>query len=450
MPVRRGGSWPFGWLRWCRARADLAWNSVYQVQSSTALLRGHRRLLSRGRRLPVSRTVVLLGVVSLLTDVSAEMVSTVLPLYLVYTLGFTPLQYGVVDGVYQGASSLVRLGAGFGADRWRRHKEVATLGYGISAACKLGLVLVGTSFSAIGALVLLDRTGKGVRTAPRDAMISLSASPATLGTAFGVHRALDTTGAMLGPLAAFGLLALAPLAFESVFLVSFCVALVGVGILVLLVDGPRHAPAASGAREPAPSLREAARLLRVPGFARLLVVGSLLGLATLSDGFLYLALERRVDFEPTVFPLLFVGTAVVYMLLAVPAGRLADRVGRGRVFLGGYALLVLLYGVILLPSAGWWALPLALGLLGVYYAATDGVLMALGSGLTPPALRSTSLALLGTATSVARLLASVVFGALWVTIGMEAAVVCFGVVLVAGVLVSGATLGRGREAVARA
>ena len=328
---------------------------VYQVENSAALLTGHRRLLSRGRRTPrVSRTVVLLGLVSLLTDVSAEMVSTILPLYLVYTLGFTPLQYGLVDGVYQGASALVRLVSGFTADRSRRHKEVATVGYGLSAVCKLGLVLAGGAFSAIGALVLLDRTGKGIRTAPRDAMISLSSSPATLGTAFGVHRALDTTGAMLGPLVAFGLLAMAPLAFDSVFMVSFCVAVVGVALLVLFVDGRPDQQQGEPALEsvPPPSLAEAGRLLRVPGFARLILVGSVLGLATLSDGFLYLALEKRVDFEPSVFPLLFVGTALVYMLLAVPMGRLADRIGRGRVFVGGYALLALLYGVILMPTVG--------------------------------------------------------------------------------------------------
>ncbi len=283
---------------------------------------------------------MLLGLVSLLTDLSAEMVSTILPLYLVYTLGFTPLQYGVVDGMYQGASALVRLISGFTADRWGRHKEVATVGYGLSAVCKLGLVVVGGAFSAIGAIVLLDRTGKGIRTAPRDAMISLSTSPGSLGAAFGVHRALDTTGAMLGPLVAFGLLAVAPLAFHTVFTVSFCVALVGVALLVLFVDDrPAAAAATAGAGDPAlrPSLAEAARLVRVPGFTPLLVVGSVLGLATLSDGFLYLALEQRVDFQPSVFPLLFVGTALVYMLLAVPAGRLADRVGRGRVFVCGYA-----------------------------------------------------------------------------------------------------------------
>jgi MFS family permease len=374
------------------------------------------------------------------------MVATVLPLYLVYTLGFSPLMYGVVDGLYQGASALVRIVSGFAGDRRGRHKEVAGIGYGLSAACKLGLAVVGSSFSAIGVLVLLDRTGKGIRTAPRDALISLSAGSATLGTAFGVHRALDTTGAMLGPLVAFGLLAVAPLAFESVFLVSFCVALVGVALLVLFVDGGSEPHRADGP----PSLRDAGRLLREPGFVRLLAVGSVLGLATLSDGFLYLVLERRVDFDPTVFPLLFVGTALVYMLLAVPAGRLADRVGRAPVFLGGYVLLALLYGLILIPSAGLWALPLALCLLGVYYAATDGVLMALGSALTPPALRGTSLALLGTATSVARLLASVIFGALWVAVGVEQAIVCMGIALVAGLGLSALMLPRRLEATAGA
>ena len=138
-------------------------------------------------------------------------------------------------------------------------------------------------------------------------------------------------------------------------------ALVGVAVLACSWTDAPSGPRRAAAAEPPPSLREAGRLLRVPGFARLLVVGSVLGLATLSDGFLYLALERQVDFEPTVFPLLFVGTAAVYMLLAVPAGGSPTGSGRGKVFLGGYALLVLLYGVLLLPAAGWWAVPLGAG-----------------------------------------------------------------------------------------
>jgi len=151
---------------------------MYQVQDSSAFLRARQGLASRGGRMPrVSRTVVLLGVVSMLTDISSEMVAAVLPLYLVYSLGFTPLQYGVVDGLYQGASALVRLASGFTGDRLRRHKEVATTGYGLSAVCKLGLLAVGSAWGAVGAIILLDRTGKGIRTAPRDALISLNSRP---------------------------------------------------------------------------------------------------------------------------------------------------------------------------------------------------------------------------------------------------------------------------------
>src|SRR5439155_5389271 len=132
----------------------------------------------------------------------------------------------------------------------------------------------------------LDRTGKGIRTAPRDALISLSTPREQLGTAFGVHRALDTTGAMLGPLLAFALLAVAPGRFDTVFVVSFCVALVGLGILTLFVEKPSRTerPAPTPA-EPSPSLRAAWGLLAAPRFRVLMVAGSLLGLATMSDGF---------------------------------------------------------------------------------------------------------------------------------------------------------------------
>jgi MFS family permease len=421
---------------------------MYKVETSTALLRGGRGLISRRARTQrVSRTVVLLGVVSMLTDISSEMVAAVLPLYLVYSLGFTPLQFGIVDGLYQGASAIVRIVSGFTADRSRKHKEVATVGYGLSAFCKLALVVAGSAWGAIGAIVLLDRTGKGIRTAPRDAMISLSSDERRLATAFGVHRAMDTTGAMIGPLAAFGLLALAPLAFDSIFIVSFCVAIVGLAVLVLFVQNPPVAATAAGAAPaPAPSLRDAAQLFRVPGFRTLLAVGSALGLATLSDAFLYIALEQRIDFPASVFPILFVGTAAVYMLLAVPMGRLADRIGRGRVFVTGYVLLLLVYGILLLPSPGVWVLAPALALFGTYYAATDGVLMALASTLSPPELRGTSLAVVGTATSVARLLASVLFGALWVAAGMSAAVVVFGIALLAALAAAAVLVVRGRLA----
>ena len=411
------------------------WWGVYQVSNSAAVLRGHRRLLA-GRRsgTRVNRTVVLLGLTSLLTDISSEMVLTVLPLYLVYVGGFSPLAFGLIDGIYNGAAAIVRLAGGYIGDRWSRHKEVAATGYGISAVCKLLLLTVGTAVSAIGAVVLLDRAGKGIRTAPRDAMISLATPKEELGTAFGVHRAMDTTGAMLGPLLAFGLLALAPLAFHSVFLVSFCIAIIGVAVLVLFVR-PRSAAVDSGEPAPAPTLKGAFGLLRIARYRALLIAAGALSLATASDAFVFLVLQEELDLGASLFPLLFVGSAGTYMVLAVPMGRLADRLGRGRVLLGGYGLLLAVYLTLLSPASGWIMLAAALGLLGAYYAATDGVLMALGSAVVPETLRGSGLALLGTTVSIARLVASVAFGALWTVLGADAALACFaGALAVAGVV----------------
>ncbi|MCZ4494713.1 MAG: transporter [Conexibacter sp.] len=420
---------------------------MYQVSDSKALLRGHRRLLA-ARSTPagarVSRTVVLLGLTSLITDISSEMVVTVLPLYLVAIGGFSPLAFGFIDGLYNGATALMGLASGMIGDRFRRHKETAATGYGISAVCKLLLAVVGTGVSAIGAVVLLDRAGKGIRTAPRDAMISLATPRDQLGMAFGVHRAMDTTGAVLGPLLAFALLAAAPLAFHTVFLVSFFLALLGVGVLVLFVE--QRGPVA-GARAPErpPALSGAFALLRLPRYRALMCAGAALSLATASDAFVFLALQKELDLGTSLFPLLFVASSGTYMLLAVPAGRLADRFGRGRVFLAGYALLLGVYLAVLSPLGGWLLLVVALGLLGAYYAATDGVLMALGSTVVPEEVRGSGLALLGTATSIARLVASVAFGALWTLWTLNGAFIAFGAALVVATALAGFLLVRAPE-----
>lgn len=383
----------------------------------------------------VSRNVVNLGLTSLFTDVSSEMISTILPLYLVFALRMTTFQLGVADGVYQGASALMRLVSGVAADRGGRHKEVALAGYGLSAICKLGMLAAGGAFGPLVGVILADRTGKGIRTAPRDALISLSSPRDRLGVAFGVHRALDTAGALIGPLVAFGLLTALPGRFDVIFVVSFCFAAIGVAVLAVLVEGRRSdAPAAERF-----SLRPALGLLRLRRFRLLVVAGSGLGLVTIADAFIYLALQRRVDFPPTFLPLLYVLTSVVYLVLAIPAGRLADRVGRGRVLVAGYLALAGVYAAILTSADG---PALVLGsvlLFGAYYACTDGVMSALASGLLPAETRSGGLALLGTGVALANLVGSVTFGALWTTVGLEAAVVVFlaGLVLAGGVLAAG-------------
>jgi MFS family permease len=396
----------------------------------------------------VSRNVLFLGLTSLLTDVSSEMVATILPLYLVLFLGLSPLQFGVVDGMYQGFAALVRIGSGYVADRWQRYKELAVTGYGLSALCKLGLLAAGSAWMALAGVVLVDRTGKGIRTAPRDALISLSTPPAGLATAFGVHRSLDTLGAMLGPVVAFALLARLPEAFDAVFVVSFLFAVLGLGVLVLFVENRPPVDVTKDAPGVAPrtvSLRAAFGLLNVPAYRSLALAGAMLAFCTVSDGFLYLVLQRRLNLNTGLFPLLYVGTSLCYFLLAVPAGRLADRWGRGRVLLAGYALLVPLYVVLLLPDLGFAALALVLLLFGAYYAATDGVLMACASATLGPELRTTGLGLLTTCTTVARLLASVLFGAVWTAWGVEQAIVLFGVGLLLVLGAAAVILARGGQ-----
>ncbi|MGW1060674.1 MFS transporter [Micromonospora rubida] len=357
----------------------------------------------------VPANVLALGMVSMVTDISAEMVTAVLPLYLVLALGLNPLQIGVLDGLHFGVTALVRLAGAHASDRWRHRKLVAASGYGVSALAKLGLLLAGTSVGALGAVITADRAGKGLRTAPRDAMISLSTPPDRLGQAFGVHRAMDTLGAFLGPLAAFGVLAATGGSYDAVFMTSFCVAALGLVLLALYVRDPRTTLAA----EP-PRIGAAVRAIAGdPAFRRICAITVLLSLVTVSDFFIYLLLQKQLAMTPGLFPLLPLGTAAVYLLLAVPLGRLADRRGRVGVFLGGHVALLAAYLLLAGAATGIALLIAVLVLHGTFYAATDGVLMSAAGPLLPETLLASGMAVLQTAQALARLGSSVAFGALW-------------------------------------
>jgi MFS family permease len=355
----------------------------------------------------VSSTVVLLGVVSLLTDVSSEMVASVLPLYLTAAVGLSPVAYGFLDGMYQGVSAFLRIAGGYAGDRGGQPKWVAVLGYGASALSRVAM-LVATGFAAITAVVTVDRLGKGLRTAPRDALIAEASDPKMLGRAFGVHRTLDTIGAAIGPLVAFALLAAVPGSYDSIWVVSFAFAIIGVAVLVLFV--PNLRTAAGTARI---GLRRAFRAVAGRSLRRPLIAAGLLGLLTVGDGFLYLALQERDDFAAVYFPLLYVGTNLAYLALAVPMGRLADRVGRARVLVAGHGALLAAYLLGALPTGGLGLTLVVLMLLGVFYAATDGVLPALISRLVPDEARGSGIAAAQTVVALARFASSVAFGLLW-------------------------------------
>lgn len=378
---------------------------------------GAVRPVAGRRRAAVAPAVFALGAVSLVTDVSSEMVTAVLPLYLVTGLGLSPLGFGLLDGIYNGFSALVRLVGGHLADRGGgRHKWVAGFGYAVSAVCK-PLLLVAHSLTPIGLVLAADRTGKGLRTAPRDALISLSSTPRARGRAFGVHRAMDTAGALLGPLVAFLILRATVDGYDAVFTVSFCVAVLGVLVLVLFV------PAGQSQAVPAerPTLRAAVRLLGRRDLRRITVCALLLGLATVSDSFVYLLLQRRLGVPDRWFALLPLGTAAAFLLLAIPLGRLADRVGRWAVFLAGHGALLVAYGLLLASWHGSGLPYVVLALHGTFYAATDGVLMAAASDGVPEALRSSGLALVQTGQALARFACSLLFGAAWTVWGDRAA-----------------------------
>lgn len=388
----------------------------------------------------LGRNVFVLGVTSLLTDISSEMIASVLPLYLMFHLQVSPLTLGLIDGVQQGGASLARVASGVFSDRARSYRLIAALGYALSAIAKLALPFAGTSSWGLFGATFTDRIGKGIRTSPRDAMISLSAPPERLGAAFGVHRAFDTAGAMLGPVVAFGLLYWLPEAYDVVFVTSFGIALLGVAVVTSFASdaGATTAPRAStlrGLLEP---------ILRSRGYRWLALTAIALGLFTLSDNFVYLSLQRRLAFPTSWIPLFYVATPLIYLLLAVPAGRLADRLGAGKVIATGYAALFGVYALLLcapfvdahLGQHPWLLLSVCIALLGVYYACTDGILMALTSALLEPAQRATGMAIVTTCLGVGKLCAGVAFGATWGTLplGFALGAMALGLLLTLGAL----------------
>ena len=378
-----------------------------------------RRLLGLSGRhgAHVGKNVVLLGLTSMLTDVSSEMVASILPIYLVLAIGLSPAQFGFVDGIAQLAAAFARISSGRIADRWRRNREVAAAGYGLSALCKLLMLAAGTSWGFIAGVLAADKIGKAIRTSPRDALIAQSADPTQLGLAFGVHRALDTAGALLGPAIAFLILVNLPLAYDLVFVASFGFALVGLAVLLCFVRNVA-APSVAAVAEPS-KFASMGRIWRTGGLSKIASLGFVFGLVTVADSFFFLLLQRKMAIEASSFPLLYTLTALSYLVLAVPMGRWADRIGRGRVFLIGHVVLLLATLNLMLMPDGIYLGLVALGLLGAYFACTDGVLMAAASGRLPDESRATGVAMVTTAVAVARLLASMLFGYLWSRTGVE-------------------------------
>lgn len=357
------------------------------------------------------RTVVILGLVSFLNDTASEMITPLLPLFLTATLGAGPAIVGLVEGVAEATASLLKLVSGWLADRGWSARGLVIGGYGLSNGAR-PLIGLATAWSGVLLLRFLDRVGKGVRTAPRDALIAATTDRHLRGQAFGFHRALDNAGAMLGPLFAFALLQ-AGTGMAHVFLVS---AVPGVLLLLLLVFG-LEAPPAIRPLQPVVQLSWRRLDSRVRGLV--LAAGGLAFAAT-PEAFLVLWAHQG-GLAVAWVPLLWAVASGVKALVAWPAGTLSDRYGRLRVVVSGWsARVLLLLGFAFLPDGGGILWGLFLGHAAAL-AFTEGAERALLGDHAPADQRGTVFGLYHLTTGLMALPGAVVFGAVWQGLGMSAA-----------------------------
>jgi MFS family permease len=356
-------------------------------------------------RLP--RNVLMLGLVSFFADVSSEMVYPLVPIFLTTVLGAPVAAVGLIEGIAESTASVLKVFAGWWSDKVGKRLPLTMAGYGFAAAGKLLLALA-FAWPLVLFARFVDRFGKGIRGAPRDALIADSTPPALRGRAFGVHRSMDTAGAVLGPLLALALAALLHDRLRWVFAIAVIPGVLGV-LALLLVREPPH-KAALGSRPPALTLRGLDRRLRL-----FLLVSLIFALGNSSDVFLILR-AKDLGLSTTAVVLAYVVYNFIYMAAATPAGIVSDRVGRRNVFLLGLLIFAAVYAGFALTSRAALVWPL-FAVYGLYIALTDGTGKALITDLAPGGSRATALGVYGTLTGLAALVASLVAGVLWDSVG---------------------------------
>ena len=369
-----------------------------------------RAAQATGRTLP--RAVWALGLTSLLMDTSSELIHGLLPVFLVVTLGASATALGVVEGIAEATAQITRVFSGWLSDVLGRRKALTVAGYGLAAVTKPLFPLA----NSIGLVLLarfLDRVGKGIRGAPRDALVADLTPADKRGAAFGLRQSLDTVGATLGPAAAIGLMYLFNDDIRTVLWFAVIPAVLAVIVLMVGVKEPAHAEAKARAPLHAREIKELGS-----AYWRVIVAGAVFTLARFSEAFLIIRARDQglaLAWAPAVIAVM----SLVYAASAYPAGRLQDRIGARPLLLCGLLVLiaadlVLAFGSTLV------AIFLGIGLWGLHMGLTQGVLAALISATAPDRLRGTGFGLFGLITGLASLLASVLAGLLWDRIGAQA------------------------------
>lgn len=383
------------------------------------------------KRAALPRNVKVLAAVSFLTDVASEMVYPLLPLFLSTVLGVSAAGLGVIEGFAESASSLLRLPAGWWSDRTRRRKPLVLLGYTIAA---LARPLIGLAQGAgqVLAIRVSDRFGKGLRSAPRDALIADSVPASERGYAYGVHRGADNLGAVFGPLIAWAALTYGWADLRTLFYWTALPGLLSVLLLLLFVrekrDGteapkvvssamPKQESDVNGAPMPLVTATDDAPL--GSAFWKMLAVMFLFTLSLSTDAFLLLR-ASQLGVPTSVIPILWAALHVVKSSSSVLSGALSDRVGRRPLILGGWGVYAFVYLGFAVASDAWHAWALFL-LYGLYFGMSEGAEKALVADLAPASRRGAAFGWFNAAIGIAALPASIVFGLVWDAYGSDAA-----------------------------
>jgi MFS family permease len=353
--------------------------------------------------LGLPRNIFFLGLTSLFNDFSSEMVFSIFPAFFTSVLKAGAQSLGLVDGIAEAASNFFKIYSGSISDRYQKRKSLIVAGYALSVLTRPCYILFPSVAGVLG-LRFLDRVGKGLRDSPRDAIISLSADRAALGMSFGYHRAMDTTGAILGPLAAYLLLRFFPLRFNLVFGTAFVIGILAIFTLYFISD--------LTAKVVANQLSLSALFRALPGRFKIF----LLSVFLLSTGSLpvVVLLLKSSALHLTIadIPLFYMIYNVAYALFSIPAGQVSDRLGAWMVIPAGYATLLIAYLAIDLAN-GAWTLAAGFFLLGLFPALTDGVQRSLVSQMTGEENRGVALGSLNAATGFGALFAGIGGGYLW-------------------------------------
>jgi MFS family permease len=364
------------------------------------------------RRLPAG--IWALGFVSMFMDISSEMIHALLPVYMVAVLGTSAFTVGIIEGIAEATASITKIFSGAISDWLGRRKLLAALGYGLAALTK-PIFPLAPSVEWLVLARFVDRIGKGIRGAPRDALVADIAPPELRGASFGLRQSLDTVGAFIGPLLAIGLMWLTADHFQAVFWFAVIPAFLSVGVILLAVREPERPKELRRVRMPLH--RDELRRLG-PSYWWVVAIAAFFALARFSEAFLILR-AQSIGLALALVPIVLVVMSLAYALSAYPVGVLSDRVNRFTLLVLGLALLFLA-DLVLAFTAGIIALGAGVVLWGLHMGFTQGLLTTLVAETAPPELRGTAFGMFNLVSGVALLLASIIAGALWDIAGPEA------------------------------